>query len=997
VAAAAALLVLAAQAEAATSVVGFDDLPPGTTVLDQYRPTVFFQLGDPGDPPVIRSTSQARSGSQVVDIATCAGTPEQCEFPQPQTVGRLENLARAVTVFAGYLEAGAGTDTANVKLIARDSGGGFLGESPLRTVTEGAPFNTELTFTSPTPNIQSFEVVAPASIDGPDLVGFDDLTIGFPDETQPPSFGLTASPAPVTVPRESSRTIGISINRVNGSNGDISFAASGLPPGVTASFDPNPAPGTGAATAVTLTAAADAPVSQDDSTVTITGTPAPGAGSMPATVEIPVRVVEYCRTAISFDYVDARSDECMRKEGDTFVARHMKVRVNGLLLEPLSTSSKLIIDREAKLIRSEGGTFLVSVTELPGEAPTPVWAGPIDWSLVYVPTINPNPNAPRQVTDVALPGGKSLKGLPAVRVAVWFTKAGGSQVKPTFRLNFWPFKYVGILTATGLFVSDNDNGPAWDGLEVKLDDVPVPGLMLEDVFFKYRNASSWAGGLKVTLPFLTRYSFEGAFGIKQEDFDYLRFGVGNLNIQVLPGIYLQRIAAEVRRNPWGLRGQAGFTGGPEIQDKKALSIDGIFTALLDDPMVFQLEGKAKIADKWELGEAFLRYSTDGLFELGGKAVWNLQIGYVNGQIAGWVSGRDAFNFEGSVEGCLSIDFWPDPCAGGRLLASNIGIAACLQLYSLGAGIGYYWGGEFDAFTGCDLGPWRAIQSSAVAAAELRRFELPAGLPSAAFAIDGLGASPSVTVTGPRGESISVSPEQAFAQQGDVTALMGENDTTYVLVRHPSPGIWAVSVPDGSPVPVRSVRQSRGLPRPHVRARVTGKGRRRTLHWRLRAIPGQRVRFAELGRDVASLIATTRARRGAVRFRPALGPGGRRRIVALVEHAGLPRTNLNAGSYIAPPRPRPGKPRRLRITRRGKSLRVSWRPRRPGFRHAVYVRVRDGRGLLEVVPPRRRSVVIRGVAPRYGALAKVQGLTAANGKGPAAKARIKAKRRKRPRR
>ena len=216
-------------------------------------------------------------------------------------------------------------------------------------------------------------------------------------------------------------------------------------------------------------------------------------------------------------------------------------------------------------------------------------------------------------------------------------------------------------------------------------------------------------------------------------------------------------------------------------------------------------------------------------------------------------------------------------------------------------------------------------------------------------------------------------------------MLGENNTTYVVVKRPAAGPWTLT--DDDTVPIRRIRQAAGLPRPSVSASVTGTGRRRTLHWRVKPIRGQRVRFVESGRGVRNVIATTRTRRGKARFRPADGPGGRRRIQALVEQNRLPRTSLVAGSYRAPARPRPARPRRVRISRRGARLVVSWRPQRRGFRHAVYVKLSDRRGLLRIVSARRRSVALRGVA-RYGATATVVGLTNANGRGPSARASIR---------
>jgi hypothetical protein len=165
-----------------------------------------------------------------------------------------------------------------------------------------------------------------------------------------------------------------------------------------------------------------------------------------------------------------------------------------------------------------------------------------------------------------------------------------------------------------------------------------------------------------------------------------------------------------------------------------------------------------------------------------------------------------------------------------------------------------------------------------------------------------------------------------------------------------------------------------------------------LSWNVRRIPGQRVTFAEIGKDVRNAIATTKAARGSVRFKTADGPAGRRRLVALVEQNGLPRTTLTAGSYRAPGTLHPGRPRALTARRRGTRLVVSWRPRPSGFRHAVYFRLSDGRSLVRVVGANRRRVVLKGVPRRASAKVEVLGLGHANGKGPAAHVSVKRLRR-----
>ncbi|HXB21665.1 MAG TPA: hypothetical protein VNV88_09800, partial [Candidatus Solibacter sp.] len=92
----------------------------------------------------------------------------------------------------------------------------------------------------------------------------------FPNCVSPPvpDFSLSASPVSVALKQGSSANITINVvNPVNGFNGSVSFAASGLPSGVTANFSP-----TSSTSSTTLTLTASGPVSVATATVTITGT-----------------------------------------------------------------------------------------------------------------------------------------------------------------------------------------------------------------------------------------------------------------------------------------------------------------------------------------------------------------------------------------------------------------------------------------------------------------------------------------------------------------------------------------------------------------------------------------------------------------------------------------------------------------------------------------------------------------------------------------------------
>ena len=95
------------------------------------------------------------------------------------------------------------------------------------------------------------------------------------------SFALSDSPGAVNLEPGASGTSSITVIPINGFNGSVSLAASGLPGGVTASFAPNPTTGT---SVLTLTASSSA--TAGTSTATITGT----SGGLTATTTLAATV-----------------------------------------------------------------------------------------------------------------------------------------------------------------------------------------------------------------------------------------------------------------------------------------------------------------------------------------------------------------------------------------------------------------------------------------------------------------------------------------------------------------------------------------------------------------------------------------------------------------------------------------------------------------------------------------------------------------------------------
>src|SRR4051812_19436811 len=266
--------------------IGFDDLPAGAVVTNQYadvggagQGVVFGRLpGGAGDGlrPVIRvpPAGQAQSGSRVAEISTCTG----CEFYVSKTTGTFSVLRSRVSVYVGYLGPPAicpagnpNTSCAFVTLTAFDTGGNPVAASTVRVV-EGAGVHTQLSVSTPSATILGFEVSARDSADVDKQIAIDDLRFDTPSTPGPADFSITPATTIVNVVQGQSTAVAIAIGRLSGSSGDISFSASGLPAGVHGQFSPNPAGES--ASALTLATDADAaPTRGAARAVTLTGTP----------------------------------------------------------------------------------------------------------------------------------------------------------------------------------------------------------------------------------------------------------------------------------------------------------------------------------------------------------------------------------------------------------------------------------------------------------------------------------------------------------------------------------------------------------------------------------------------------------------------------------------------------------------------------------------------------------------------------------------------------
>lgn len=242
------------------------------------------------------------------------------------------------------------------------------------------------------------------------------------------------------------------------------------------------------------------------------------------------------------------------------------------------------------------------------------------------------------------------------------------------------------------------------------------------------------------------------------------------------------------------------------------------------------------------------------------------------------------------------------------------------------------------------------------------------------------------MTGP--DASFTSPAAGALRSGRVVVLPVEAEhTTYVVVNDPKPGTWRVASLDPAQALTRVV-SARGLAKPKVSAKVSGRGARRVLAYRVQPIPGQRVTFVERAAGgVGHVLGRARGWRGRITFQPTLVRARRHAIVAEIVQNGMPRTQLTVAHFTATP-PVLRKPK-AKATRTRGSLTLTWR-RVTGAQHYL-VEVRAAAVLARVLTTKTKLTLPR--PPATGTLrATIRPLSDTTGPGPTATLQIKQARR-----
>jgi hypothetical protein len=699
----------------------------------------------------------------------------------------------------------------------------------------------------------------------------------------------------------------------------------------------------------------------------------PGVPTPPATPGVPPPPPPAACRLLTFAAVDVIADACLQKQGDTYIATG-GVKINGLRVE--LGSGKLKFDIKNRQITSSGASVTLKIGD------TVLFKAPINWTLPK--------GSIASLGTFDISGAGDLLGFPLKGSIEIKLRGGGVEVPVHLGL---PALFGGV-TGDVTVRADNVAGVHLRELHVKVGDALIGPLEIKDLFFDYDDDNkSWQGGANVILPPQPPGpSIKSDIGFVHGELDHL-----NAELTLPPGVFLDPFAVTqlkkirfslLTKPSLQLKGGITVDAGPQIAGVAAISVDGDLTFTLGDPAILRVDGRVNLVSI-PLATAFFELRTNGYVGFGGHLGYEYSGFAATADVSGWLFKSD-FNVEAAAHICLG-DLG---CAGGSVVFSSNGFAGCAEIGPWDVGAGYKWGEGVDImFSGCDIGPYRATAAAAQAGAP-RAVTFGQGLPSGVVAVQGQGGPPHVTLVGPGGARVEDTPG-AKAQVGSTLAFHNpQTNTTYFLLKDPAAGAWSVE-PAADSTPVTAVQAADGLKDPKVTGavkRVKPGSRDRILSYDVTPVPGQKVTFAEQGKAAARPIGgVAKSGRGTIRFTPADGPGGPRKILALVSSYGKPRTQLTIATYVAPAPPKPATIKRLKARRSGTKLAVTWATAANAARYELRATVSDGRRIF--VRQKGTRFTIPAVASKTRATITVVGLKADGTRGGKGTVKVAAKKAK----
>jgi hypothetical protein len=667
------------------------------------------------------------------------------------------------------------------------------------------------------------------------------------------------------------------------------------------------------------------------------------------------------------------------------------IRINGVDVIP-DPGTRVLINARARTIDTIGP---VSVQLKPiGDSAVEVFHGELHTKIppggaLATAADGPSPHGTVLASFDTKTFPVDLKGFPVQGNIAIELIPGGTRIPISLELP----RVFGGVTGDAELETTEQEGLKLKSLRITADSIPIGPLFINDLLIDYEGGSqdTWTGGATLVLP----PSGLGAHFGAQVTFKAGAFKQGSIvlgppfpGIQIAPDTFLTEIRGGFGVDP--LKIVVGTTIGAQpvgdVPPTYAVKVIGTMSVSFGNPVTFELDGQGKLVDI-KVSKAHVLANTDGYVHVNGAANVDLDVLSIDGEMDAFVDGGKK-QFGGRLAGKICIGgLCP---AGGEAVFSSNGIGACItEIVSYG--FGYHWG---DPLTkahvmvgSCDLTPYTIEAPGAARDAAGPGFTVRRGTSIESMKLTGAGGPPAVTLVSPSGQSIApAAPASAAGGSAAIALAVPAQNATYIALRHPAAGRWSVQPSPGSPQ-LTQLALATAQPTPRVTGHVTGRGPRRMLVYRLIGGKDLRATFSEVvGREGSRVIGHSSTAYGAIRFTPGYGPAGRRRIEALIERDGVPRLRTTVAIYVAPAPARPGRVKRLRISRRKTTLRVSWRSTPLAVQYLVRVDLSNGRHLVRLVASRVHSLTLSAIARTTHARVTITVLDAHGRPGPVTRTR-----------
>jgi hypothetical protein len=650
------------------------------------------------------------------------------------------------------------------------------------------------------------------------------------------------------------------------------------------------------------------------------------------------------------------------------------IRINGVDVIP-DSGTRILINARARTIDTIGP---VSVRLTPiGDTAVEVFHGELHTKIPPAGALataadGPSPHGTILASFDTKTFPVDLKGFPIQGNIAIELVPGGTRIPVSLELP----KVFGGVTGDAELQTSEAEGLKLNSLHIEAPLIPIGPIFIKDLVIDYEGGSedTWTGGAILILPPPKLGAHIGA----SVTFKGGSFQKGSIvlsppfpGIAIAPATFLSDIGGGFGVDPLTIIVRATIGVVTPVAEPGSYTADlaSTLTVSFGNPVTFKYDGTGHF-EGFKLDEVHGLANTDGYIHINGKSEIDLDVLSVNGEMDAFIDGQSK-QFGGRVSGRVCIGgICP---AGGEAVFSSNGVGACItELISYG--FGYHWGAPLTKAKvmvgSCDLTPYTIQAPGGAHETAGPGFTVRSGTSLESVKVTGGGGPPAVTLVSPSGKSVIP------------TALtVPSQNATYIALRRPAAGRWSVQTNPGS-APITQLALATAQPAPRVTGHVTGHGTRRSLVYSLTGGKGLRATFSEvIGREGSRIIGHAAGTHGAIHFTPAYGPAGRRRIEALIERDGVPRLRTTIASYVAPGPARPGRVKRLRISRRKTTLRVSWGGAAGASFFLVRVDLSNGRHLVRLLGARAHSLTLSAVAKSTHAKVAISARDAHGRAGP----------------